>query len=391
MARFGGWRGTAILALTVVLGAAPVFAGDAKLNDSARILAGLEVDPASALVPLTKTKGFASHAEFFNKAWTRLDANQLSKVRAWSAENVKKTQPALFYMFSGPDFLYANAIFPKASTYVLAGLEPPGDIPDMASLPKPAVTEELRGLRASLNSVFSYSFFITKHMRRDLHSRRLTGTLPVLFAFLARSGKTIESVSMIGLDADGTVHALDNAASGESKYGSVGAKIVFSAPDGEQQTLYYFKTDLSNDGTGHSGFLKFCEGLGEGDALVKSASYLMHGDGFSRVRDFLLDHSAAIVQDDSGVPLKKFDLSQWQVEPFGSYVRPISLFHRNYQPDLHGFFVKRNPERLGFSFGYQWKAGKSMVLLAMKKTDSASYAANKPLAQPAGSSEVSRD
>ena len=391
MTRFSGWRGTAIVALTVVLGAAPAFAGDAKLNDSARILAGLEVDSGSALVPLTKSQAFVSHAEFLNRAWARLDANQLSKVKAWSAENVKKTQPTLFYMFSGPDFLYANAIFPKASTYVLAGLEPPGDIPDVASLPKPAVSQELQGLRVSLSSVLSYSFFITKHMRRDLHSRRLTGTLPVLFAFLARSGKTIESVSLIGLDSDGAVHTIDTAASGEPKYESIGAKIVVSTAEGSQQTLYYFRTDLSNDGTGHSGFLKFCEGLGQGDALVKSASYLMHGDEFSRVRDFLLDHSATIVQDDTGVPLNKFDLSQWQVEPFGSYVRPISLFHRNYQPDLHGFFAKRNPERLNFSFGYQWKAGKSMVLLAMKKTDSASYAANKPLAQPANLSEVSRD
>lgn len=386
MRRFDLWRRTAIAALTLVFGAAPALAEDARLNDSARILAGLEVGSASALEPLTKSKAFVSHAEFFNAAWRRLDGNQISKVRAWSADNLKKTQPALFYMFSGPDFLYANAIFPKSSTYVLAGLEPPGDIPDVGNLPKASLPQELAGLRASLNSVLSYSFFITKKMKRDLQERRLTGTLPVLFAFLARSGKSIDEVSLIGLDADGVVHPIESGAKDQAKYESAGAKIVFTGGDGEQQTLYYFRTDLSNDGVQKSGFLKFCEGFGEADSLIKSASYLMHGEGFSRIRTFLLDHSATIVEDDSGVPLRKFDSSQWQVEPFGSYVRPISLFHRNYQADLHGFFVKRNPDRLRFSFGYQWKPGKSMVLVAMKKPAPA-----KSLVQPAKLDEASKN
>ena len=37
-------------------------------------------------------------------------------------------------MFSGPDFLYATSFFPNASTYVLAGLEPTGDIPQLTNL-----------------------------------------------------------------------------------------------------------------------------------------------------------------------------------------------------------------------------------------------------------------
>ena len=32
----------------------------------------------------------------------------------------------MFYMFSGPDFLYADAFYSKATTYVLSALEPVG-------------------------------------------------------------------------------------------------------------------------------------------------------------------------------------------------------------------------------------------------------------------------
>ena len=40
----------------------------------------------------------------------------------------------MLYMFGGPDFLYATSFFPNASTYVLAGLEPIGDVPSLTSL-----------------------------------------------------------------------------------------------------------------------------------------------------------------------------------------------------------------------------------------------------------------
>jgi len=34
----------------------------------------------------------------------------------------------MYYMFSGPDFLYAYTFFPNANTYILAGLEPVGQV-----------------------------------------------------------------------------------------------------------------------------------------------------------------------------------------------------------------------------------------------------------------------
>ncbi len=383
------WRRSAIAFFSLILFAPPGFAGDTTLNDNAHFLAGMDVVQGSALEPLTKDKAFVRHSSFLNRSWTVLDSNQLSRVRAWSTENLKKTQPSLFYMFSGPDFLYANAFFPNAATYVMAGLEAPGEIPDMTTLPRSSVPQELAALRTSLRSVFSYSFFITKEMKRQLYGRRLTGTLPVLFVFLARSGKNIESVNYVYLDEDGTVHPADSTAQAQAKSNTVGVKITLSGDDKQTQTLYYFKTDLSNQGTEHSGLLKFCEQLGGGDSLIKSASYLLHSDGFSRVRDFLLEHSATIVQDDTGVPLKKFDTKEWNVEPFGNYVRPISLFRRNYQPEMHGFFVKQHPHTLRFSFGYQWRAGKSMILLATKET-ARTYAKNKALVQPANLDEVAR-
>src|SRR6201999_3076321 len=94
-----------------------------------------------------------------------------------------------------------------------------------------------------------------------------------------------------------------------------GVRILFAGKDGAEKTLYYFSTDLSNGGVKSSGFLKFCETLAPGNSLIKSASYLLHSDGFSTVRDFLLNNSATIIQDDSGIPLAYYDPKKWKLLP----------------------------------------------------------------------------
>jgi hypothetical protein len=370
MKRLLSWRQPAILILTATFATASAFAADTAPNDTARFLAGMTVSAGSPLEPLTKERAFVNHSEAFNRAWARLDSTQLSKVRTWAESNLKETQPTLFYMFSGPDFLYANVFFPKATTYVMAGLESPGEAPDIASLPKSSVAHELNALRGSLNTVFTYSFFRTIEMRHRLYGRRWTGTAPLLLAFLARSGKTIESISAVTVDKDGELKPADAADKAQGKDESPispGVKITFTGEDNQKQTLYYFATDLSNQGTEQSGFLKFCEKLGGGDSLIKSASYLPHSDGFSHVRDFLLKNSVTIVQDDTGIPFRHYDMTKWDVQPFGNYVKPIPLFRRNYQADLHSFFAAKRSQRLHFSFGYQWRVGNSAVLLATKK------------------------
>ncbi len=385
------WRVAALSVFCVALfvGAAARAAGVTP-NDAARFLAGMPVEAGSPLEPQTKEKAFTEHAELFGKAWAGLESGQLAKVRAWSSENLRTPQPTLFYTFSGPDFLYANAFFPKADTYVMAGLELPGEIPDIEALPKRSIPRELSAIRTSLNSVMSYSFFITSEMSSHLYDRRnLTGALPVLYVFLARSGKTIESVSLVELDKDGVLHPAASLppVRGRREQAQVakGVKITFSGESKQPQTLYYFATDLSNKGTENSGFLKFCEQWRTGDSLVKSASYLLHDGSFSRVRNFLLARSATLVQDDTGIPLKDFDLAQWDLRPFGNYIRPIPIFSGNYQRDLLNFFTEQHAQPIGFNIGYQWRNNGSSVLLATKKPgrrEQASSEAQAPATAP---------
>ena len=335
-------------------------------------LAGLPPVANSPLAILTQDPLWQDHARRFNSLFSREDSNTLSRVRAFSKEHLPDKHDTLLYFFSGPDFLFATSFFPTASTYVLAGLEPVGSIPQLTSMSMPTIEGSLRNLENSLGSLLSFSFFITKNMKAQLSDGPVHGTLPVLYVFLARTGKTLHDVAFVGLDEKGNVQVLDEPPdAGVSNQKAIrsaarGIRIVFSRESGPRQTLYYFSTNLADSSVAHSGFLAFCERLGPADSFIKSASYLLHGSGFSRARAFLLNHSEIILQDDSGIPFAYFDPQNWRLQAFGRYVGPISQFAHHGQPELAQLFYKTNAVPLDFGIGYRWRRNESNLLLAVK-------------------------
>ena len=350
-----------LLLLSLLVFGTRAHAADPNADATAKFLAGLPVN-GTPLESHSQDRVWAAHAVDLDRAWKTLEAKQLSKIRAWAPQALGAAYQdigPMFYMFSGPDFLYANAFFPNASTYILCGIEPVGPIPDIDQIPRAILPSALANLRKSLDSVLSWSFFITKNMKVDLRQKQLSGTLPVLYVFLARAGYTIDSVAPVALDKDGNFVP-------EGKGTTPGAKIVFVGPSGRQQTLYYFMSDVADWAIKFKpGFGKFCEQQGQGVTLLKAASYLMHSDNFSMVRGFLLAHSKVILQDDSGIPIRFFPKDKCNIHYYGRYVGPIGRFKQYPQPDL----AKENATNtaLEFSFGYQWQPSRSSLIVATPK------------------------
>jgi APA family basic amino acid/polyamine antiporter len=369
-------RMVAAAALAFLLGTAS--AGEAQTttpDDRARFLAGLPPAANSPLAPLTKTWRWQQHARFFDAVFGQQKTQTLSKIEGFSRTYLTEKHPTMLYMFSGPDFLYANSFFPGASTYVLSGLEEIGAVPPLTGLTNISLDGALRRSETSLGSILNFSFFITRNMKTELYGGSVYGTLPILYVFLARTGKTIHEVDYVSLDADGNLASANQGVRDTNERlaqsHTKGVKIVFSDGGGSPQTLYYFSTNLSDEGSVSSGFLAFCSTLGAADSLVKSASYLMHKGGFDRVRNFLLDDSATIVQDDSGIPLAFYDSRKWHLQPFGHYLYPIGEFPGVYQPRMTELFRPGNAVPIDFGIGYRWRRNESNLLLARKISPSA--------------------
>jgi hypothetical protein len=219
---------TILIAISAVSGAARATCAEtATADDTARFLAGLRPSPNSPLTVLTKDPAWLAHARYFDSVFAREENAHLSKIREFSQKYLTDKHGTVLYMFSGPDFLYATSFFPSASTYVLAGLEPVGNIPELMSVSPFIISGELQNLESSLGSLFNFSFFITQHMKSQLREGPIYGTLPILYVFLARTGKTVHELNFVSLDEQGSLQIVDQRAT-STRSAAPGVKIVFS-------------------------------------------------------------------------------------------------------------------------------------------------------------------
>ena len=333
-------------------------------DDTAKFLAGMPLPRNSPLAALANDPAWLEHSAFFEKAFGKLYATKLRKLHVFQDTYLPESRaptPVAFYMFSGPDFLYVDQFFPNASVYVMCGKESMGPPPNplrITDLPR-----ALGNLENAMHDSLTTSYFITKDMKVDLQQQNLNGTLPILYVFLARAAKTINQVTYISLSSGGSVQVSRPGAGG-----TPGVRINFTDNgSGRSQTLYYFTTDISNGGIATSpGFMNFCRQFGVGASFLKSSSYLMFEEGFSRVRSFILDHSNLIVQDDSGIPMANFNRNKWNLRFFGTYQGPIALFKEHYQSSLRELFEQNSPPPLPIGFGYQWNYKKSNLIVAQR-------------------------
>lgn len=329
----------------------------ARLQATARFLAGLPTPSYPGMEGFVHDRGWVDHALAMDRAWAALEKERLAPMRGWSARELKPLEASgtVLYPFGGPDSLHVQVLHPWAQRTVLLGLEPVGQLPELGRL---ELRKDLAHLRATLRTAFQSSFFITKDMERDLKHPELRGVLPVLLAFQARLGQEIEVVELLDLDAQGRpLPAAGRPMAARIRYRIPGDKAV--------RELWYLRADLSNYGLHRDArILAFLQGLGRPHAFLKSASYLLHRPSFTRFREALVQGSASILQDDSGVPQRFLDGRQWKVQLYGRYESPIALFKEFAQPDLAERYHGREVRPLEFGMGYKHRGRSSNLALA---------------------------
>ena len=347
----------------------------ARLRTQTGFLAGLPTatEPAAAFM---RSKSWQAYANRIQQKWRTLHAARWEAVSRWAARELPfgaEAQTKVFYPFGGPDFLYASLLFPRASDYFLVGLEPVGGLPQIEQMEKFSAGEMesyLLELETSLNSLMNFGFFKTNDMREDFSGKRLNGVLPVLLALLARTEHQVTDVELIRADEQGnwqTSNDFSATAAGLSTPKVIGARIRFHRTNEHTtQTLHYFSVNLANNALAENhAFTSFLVAQKPLTTFVKSASYLMHAPSFSTIRELILENSSALVQDDSGIPLRYFDETRWKLRFYGVYNGPISLFKGAFQADLkRRYSPPEKPQELPFGLGYQWQAGTANVLLA---------------------------
>jgi hypothetical protein len=343
-----------------------MLSGDAfdGVNATARGLAG---EHASSGAAWESASEWRDYQESIDQRWAYLSRVRLSAMNNWAGSELgglRQRCNAVFYPFSGPDFLYVNTVFPDSRYLLMAGLEPVGTMPDLAKLQDEGKLGPYLGeMKTSLYTILVASFFKTKDMKTDFNNQLVDGLMPAIIVFLARQGYTIDAIDYVTLRHDGSL-----ARRGDGS-GAPGVQIAYDKGDrGDLRYLFYFQTDLGNDGLhGNPGYVRMMQKLGPGITYLKAASYLLYEDYFSTIRDGILDNSFCVVEDDSGIPFRDFKPGEWEVTPYGNYTGPIPLFKEHYQPDLADFYARTPHSPLPFGSGYKFVASVSSLLVAQKK------------------------
>ena len=303
--------------------------------------------------------------------------NRLSLITNWNQEIMKRNKVSdssfVFYPFSGADFIHAYYLYPNASEYFMSAIENIGDIVDVSKLNKVEFFEYVKDFDTVMRDIYMRSYFITKNIEDDFSKKtKINGVLPILLWSAAMTNHDIIHVKYFIVDTNFEKKYVDISAKAKNKL-SVEIKL-FDKTNNRFQLLNYYSADLSNRGLRKSSksisFLKdYVSNASNG--FVKSASYLMHYDStFSTIQQLVLNKNKYFVQDDTGVPFKKFDLSKWNIELYGIYEKPIKDFSESlYQKQLDDAYKNSAYYKGGlkFSLGYHWSSKNQNQLVAIKK------------------------
>ncbi len=330
-------------------------ASEARINDAATWLAGLQVDPSPDLARAQKDT---------DAAWSSMRNTRLAAMADFAKKHFAPERAdcgTLFYPFSGPDILNAISLFPACRQYVLFGLEPVGELPPidrMNAEQKAAVLEDMH--RAQQN-MLRRNFFVTRYMSTDLNTPNLKGVLPIMVAMLARMGYDV--LDIVPGKLDGTAPPAPGTRTRS-------ARVHFALHGGGPvQEIFYASFDASDEGLErHPEFLTFMHPVHPTLTLMKAASYLLHDKTFLRMRTLIAEKSPLIIQDDSGMPYAELLADGFTVELYGSYVGTIPVFNYRYQKDLAAAY-QALPTRtnLPFAWSYAWKPSEESLQVARKK------------------------
>lgn len=359
----------------------PEYPSDPKFDAFAKFISGMEVPADSELKELESLPAWQAYRSNLETLWKQTN-DKLPVIKEWTSAEMSQANAeggTLFYPFSGADFLHADLFFPEHDHIVMLALEPIGQFPDLIEKNKnQKLSNYLNDLKTAMNAILRLSFFRTIAMADDFQSE-MDGTLHVISHFIARTGHTLLYQEKVAIMPDGTLTNELEGLADSTYYGN--RFYIEDAETKKVKTVCYFQVNIENEPYGSRGgfyskgledrkdLVAYFKGLNIKSTYLKSASYLMHRPTFSIIRDLILEESEYLLQDDSGIPVKYFDQSKWDLTFYGTYSFPISLFAERHQEDLKEIYQKKElpVKALPFGIGYQYRQGTSNLMLGKKK------------------------
>lgn len=349
---------------------------DRFYNDISRLLAGRPQEAGSSLASLDTNSMVTDHQQSINEFFDAVNQKSLSRMEEFATSELAQANNnlnTLFYPFSGPDFIHSDVFFPHAKTTIMLGLEPVGNLPSFEGLNDLELKDFFKAVRIAIDSIKHLGYFMTFEMSRDFKRvGQLNGTLPIIAMFVSQRGYRVLEIKKITLDEKGNVvDSIPGQKDLDDPFDPyISGCVIKYMKEGDTspREIYYFSHDASDASLQKTpGFAAFVNRLKPEVTFLKAASYLM--SWMKTMRELAMNNSDYIFQDDSGIPYKFFDRSDWQMQFYGRYRRTLKVFYNaHFQSELKQIYeTDTTIKPLDFGIGYGVRIRQSNLMLATKK------------------------
>jgi len=354
---------TALVLTSHTASAAP----EVTVDVTAKVLAGVSVDGVAN--EAGEQKALAAYAKAATDAWTKYMKRIGTPMTAWATAELTRTPgETIFYPFAGPDFPTAAELYPDAGHYVLVALQTGGRVPQLAAMDATQLGAYLAVFKRGWLDFARRGFFRTDDLKADTgKDNPLEGITPVLMAFAAAEGYTVEAVEPVRIKADGSDLELHPGDKSDVKtWDSV--RLGLRRANGQAVILDYVFLDLSD------GFLQknpaaktWLEKNASHRVFTKAASHLLQKSFFSIMRDTLVRLAPSIVQDETGLDYKDL-VKAFDVKLYGKFLRAHKLWTEGVQRELATAYKAAGTlPKLTFKYGYEKDAGSCIQVATRKK------------------------
>jgi len=298
--------------------------------------------------------------ELIQSNWSNYFNKMGKPMLRWSSTEVHSDAKKVFYPFSGPDFTTLYQIYPEADHYVMSAQQRGERLVDLSQLSPSAASQTMEVLSSAWKSFGSDGFFVTEYLFKYISTNKVKiGATTLIASFAHLHQFSIQKIVPISIDSNGTIRELSE----DQSWDSVRFYLV---KNNRPVILDYVRMDLSNDGMkDNPAQLKFFGESAKSPLLLKAASHLPQHQGFTMIRDEMLNNAPMIVQDETGIdyqPLNK----QFNTVLYGSFVKAYKVFS-TYNTDLAKAYKQRDDEKqLPFRIGY-FKDGNYALIVATRK------------------------
>ncbi len=378
---------------------AEVLAANPYWDDLARFLSGMSLARDSRFAVQSASPVYRVHDEAMDRFWAVYEARTRHELIRFQQENITPyvESDTAIYPLSGSDFINLHNVYPNARRYVMFALQDAGGIPEPLGLSPADLNLGLTSIRGTISTLLNLNYLYSSNLGRGTNNHALPGTGPMLLAFLPRLGMRVLFVEPVGLDEDGrlvrSIELPPATRTNGTPQANVpayklpqtvattdrGIRIFFArsgawppTPDDVRELVYLNVKIEPTTGHDNSRLTRYLRSMPRGNVLLKAAIHLCQMPGYDRTADLFLGMSSFIVQDDSGVPFRRFDRDHWDVALYGVYQSSfpnLDLPFNYQQPDLAAAYRARGRGKLAFPFGYGalFGEGKSNLLIAKRK------------------------